>query len=63
MNFEEYLVGKKIDAQAFRNGEPQRWEVWQREFSEVHPNSFTARYLYLINPFRRKYPLSQPLKK
>jgi len=62
MSFEEYLITKKIDATAFKTAEPARWKEWQREFVQVHPNSFTARNLYLINPIRRKYPLPEPQK-
>jgi hypothetical protein len=63
VSFEEYLISKKIDSQSFRNADPDRWEAWQKEFTELHPNSFTARNLYLINPVRRKHPLQEPVKK
>ena len=63
MSFEEYLVSKKIDTQAFRSAEPAQWKMWENEFSEMHPNSFTSRNLFLINPIRRKYPLQEPEKK
>ena len=63
VNFEDYLISKKIDAAAFLSAEPQIWKVWKSEFEQVHPNSFTTQKLYLINPIRRKYPLKQePLK-
>ena len=32
------------------------WKTWSTEFESMHPNSFTAQKLYLINPIRRKYP-------
>ena len=57
--FEEYLINKKIDAKAFRTAEPQLYESWEEEFSQMHPNSFTAQKLYLINPIRLKYTLLQ----
>jgi len=57
--FEEYLTSKKIDPSAFKQGDPQLWESWVQLFSEVHPKSFTQQKLFLINPMRRKYPLSQ----
>jgi hypothetical protein len=63
VNFEEYLIAKKIDAAAFKKAEPARWNEWENEFVQVHPNSFTSQKLYLINPIRRKYPLQEPLKK
>jgi len=64
VNFEGYLLSKKIDAAAFRNAEPHRWEEWNTIFVELSPASFTAQKLYLINPIRRKYPLknSEPTK-
>jgi len=57
--FEEYLTGKKIDAAAFKQHEPEMWEEWLQLFTEVHPNSFTQQKLFLINPIRRKYPLKE----
>jgi hypothetical protein len=61
VNFEAYLISKKIDSEAFRKAEPAVWESWNKEFEQVHPNSFTSRMLYLINPVRRKYPLKEPV--
>ena len=55
MNFEAYLSSKKIDSAAFKKAEPVLWDAWRKEFEQVHPNSFTAQKLYLINPIRRKY--------
>lgn len=57
MTFEEYLVGKKIDPVLFREGEPALWSSWERDFAQLHPASFTAQKLYLINTLRRKYHL------
>ena len=59
-DFEAYLVSKKIDTSAFKNAEPDVWLVWKNEFEQMHPVSFTVQKLNLINPVRRKYPLSQP---
>jgi hypothetical protein len=58
MEFEEYLKTKKIDSEAFRKAEPHLWQSWKEEFQQLHPNSFTAQKLYLINPVRRKYQLA-----
>jgi len=55
MNFEEYLISKKIDSQAFRAAEPALWNEWNGLFEAMSPASFTAQKLYLINPLRRKY--------
>ena len=57
MTFEEYLISKKIDSQAFRAAEPSLWNEWNGLFEAMSPASFTAQKLYLINPLRRKYLL------
>jgi len=63
VNFEDYLISKKIDSVAFRLAESTVWESWRIEFEQMHPNSFTAQKLYLINPIRRKYILKiEPVK-
>jgi len=63
VNFEAYLVSKKIDSDAFRQAEKDLWLSWEVEFEHLHPNSFTAQKLYLINPIRRNYPLKVERKK
>jgi len=57
MNFEEYLVSKRIDSLAFKTAEPDVWNEWSGLFEEMSAASFTARKLYLINSIRRKYLL------
>lgn len=59
MEFEEYLIGKKIDPAKFKQGEPSSFEELSRLFDQVHPNSFTQQKLFLINPIRRKYTLTE----
>ena len=59
MTFEEYLIGKKIDARQFKALEPDRWQEWALLFEQVSPASFTSQKLYLINPLRRKYHLRE----
>ncbi|MBS1544137.1 MAG: hypothetical protein JST14_10920 [Bacteroidetes bacterium] len=56
MSLEEYLQEKKINAEAFKAAEPERWKEWTEIFSQMHPNSFTARQLYMINGIRRRFP-------
>lgn len=56
-SFREYLVSKKIDADAFKHSEPEVWNAWEVEFEQIHPNSFTVQKLNLINLVRRKYLL------
>jgi hypothetical protein len=57
VNFEAYLISKKIDSAVFQQAEPELWKNWNEEFEQMHPASFTGQKLYLINPIRRKYPL------
>lgn len=59
MDFEAYLISKKIDSAEFLKAEPGTWKNWKLEFDQMHPASFTAQKLYLINPIRRKYLLKQ----
>ena len=57
MTFEEYLISKKINAGAFRNGEASRFVEWQQLFEQVHPERFTAQKKFLLNDVRRRYLL------
>jgi hypothetical protein len=55
MTFTEYLTQKKIDADQFKQAEPERYGQWEREFEQVHPESFTVQKKFLINDTRRRY--------
>ncbi|MEQ9442476.1 MAG: hypothetical protein RIG62_25785 [Cyclobacteriaceae bacterium] len=55
--FEEFLDKKKVASEAFRQGAPDLWEEWKGLFEQMHPNSFTAQKLFLINKIRREFPL------
>ena len=57
MTWEEYCIKKKINSEAFRQEEPQRWAELKNIFEQVHPNSFTEQKKFLINPIRKKYLL------
>jgi hypothetical protein len=59
MTFIEYLVSKKIDAEKFGSSEPSVFKEWQNTFEQMHPKSFTAQKLYLINAKRRQFPINQ----
>ena len=59
MTFKEYLNSKKIDARAFALGEAGWFMELKGVFDQVHPESFTAQKLFLINRIRRKYPLPE----
>ena len=55
MTFDDYLTQKKIDAERFQQAEPERFREWQREFVQMHPESFTVQKKFLLNDIRRKY--------
>jgi hypothetical protein len=59
MDFEAYLAQKKIDSKSFKKAEPGQWEEFKNLFDQVHPESFTAQKLFLINAKRRAYPLKE----
>lgn len=59
VNFDEYLISKKIDGRAFSAAEPDLFNTWKKEFEQMHANSFTVQKLNLINPIRRKYQLKE----
>jgi hypothetical protein len=59
MDFETYLKSKKIDPLTFQKAEPVLWQEFRLIFDQVHPDSFTAQKLFLINGIRRKYPLHE----
>lgn len=55
MTFEDYLRHKRIDIEQFRQAEPARFAEWEREFDQMHPESFTTQKKFLLNDTRRKY--------
>lgn len=63
MNFEEYLISKKINPEAFEKDDVEKFSAWQKAFNVVHPSAFTARHMFTINAVRRKYKLSEETKK
>lgn len=63
MTWEEYCIKKKIDSEAFRKSEPERWIEWKNLFEQMHPTSFTDQKKFLINDTRRKYLLKEEVKK
>ncbi|MEQ8715451.1 MAG: hypothetical protein RIC80_20700 [Cyclobacteriaceae bacterium] len=59
MDFEEYLNQKKINSQTFSKADPRRFAEFEMLFKQMHPNSFTAQKLFLINEIRRKFPVGK----
>ncbi|MEQ8520060.1 MAG: hypothetical protein RLN79_03990 [Cytophagales bacterium] len=57
MDYESFLISKKIDKESFEKNEPEMNALWKEEFSKMHSKSFEARKLFLINKIRRKYKL------
>jgi hypothetical protein len=55
MTWEEYCIKKKINAEAFKQSEPQRWAELKFIFEQMHPNSFTEQKKFIINDIRRMY--------
>ena len=59
MEFSAYLQSKKIDPALFEKKEAALFHELKAVFDQVHPDSFTAQKLFLINPIRRKYQLKE----
>jgi hypothetical protein len=59
MSFEEYLVSKKIDSASFAKSEPILFQEWKDLFEQLSQKSFTSQKLYLINPIRRRFLLTE----
>ena len=57
MTFDEYLVAKKIDREAFMKDMPEQFSEWQSAFELQHIESFTSQRKFSLNKIRRKYLL------
>jgi hypothetical protein len=57
MEFEAYLISKKIDSKYFENTEKALFDLWKKEFELMHESSFTDQKRFEINKIRRKYKL------
>jgi hypothetical protein len=55
MDFDAYLLSKKIDAARFRAAEHAQYQTLRTVFDQTGEISFTQQKLFLINPLRRKY--------
>lgn len=55
ITFEVYLADKHIDFTKFKLEEPSIYKSLEQEFNQMHPDSFTAQKLFLINPIRKKF--------
>ncbi|MEP4533854.1 MAG: hypothetical protein ABJ004_12275 [Cyclobacteriaceae bacterium] len=57
--FQTYLTDKKIDADKFEKDDPKIYAEYETQFMQLHPNSFTAQKLFMINKIRRNYTLDE----
>jgi hypothetical protein len=57
MKFEDYLLSKNINSEAFKASETSLYLTWENAFILMHPNSFTEQYKFQLNKIRRKYIL------
>ncbi len=57
--FESYLKTKKIDPVSFQKKSPDQYKSFENQFMQMHPNSFTAQKLFLINEIRRENSLKE----
>lgn len=63
MTFDEYLELKKIDGKTFQKRDSEQFSILENLFNQMHPNSFTAQKLFLINRIRRNYPVKEDVVK
>ena len=57
MEFEAFLISKKIDPLQFSVNDKLLFESWKTAFEQYHIDSFVAQYKFSINQIRRKYLL------
>ena len=42
MDYESFLISKKIDKESFEKNEPEMNALWKEEFSKMHSKSFRS---------------------
>ncbi len=52
--FHLYLISKKIDPSTFEKGNTALYREFETVFAHIHPASFTAQKLFLLNIDRLK---------
>lgn len=60
LSFIEYCHSKSIDAASFKKNEDNLYTDLEFYFNQIHPDSFTAQKLFLINEIRRRYHFIKP---
>ncbi|EJF11786.1 hypothetical protein [Pontibacter sp. BAB1700] len=59
MTFEEYLVKKRINKEAFAAEDPARYQAWESMYAQMHPNSFYVAVKMVLNNVRLRYHLRE----
>ena len=58
--FHLYLISMKIDPSTFEKGNTALYREFETAFAHIHPASFTAQKLFLLNKLRRKFLYEKP---
>lgn len=56
--FEEFIRGKRIDAEAFRKALATTYLQWEAEFGALGPVKFDQFKKFQFNPYRLRFPLT-----
>lgn len=59
MTFEEYLIKKRINRDAFAAEDPGRYQAWESMYAQMHPNSFYVAVKMVLNNVRLRYHLRE----
>ncbi|GGG08547.1 hypothetical protein [Pontibacter amylolyticus] len=59
MTFEEYLIKKRINRDAFAAEDPGRYRAWESMYAQMHPNSFYVAVKMVLNNVRLRYHLRE----
>ncbi|PVY44158.1 hypothetical protein C8E01_101524 [Pontibacter virosus] len=59
MTFEEYLIKKRINREAFAAEDPARYQAWESMYAQMHPNSFYVAVKMVLNNVRLRYHLRE----
>lgn len=57
--FEDFLVKKRIDSNAFRSSYEEEWLKFRSEFDRSGEASFDARKKFMLNNLRLQFPLEE----
>ena len=57
VGLEEFLRGKRIDAESFRKALATTYAQWEAEFGALGPVKFDQFKKFQFNPYRLRFPL------